>query len=75
MSARIAKKPAMMAFRVSEEDLAQIKARATEHGLTATEYVTQCALGTLADPSEVDDRIAELERKVERLERLAELEA
>ena len=58
------------AFRISDEDWAEITRRAKLRRMTATEYVTKCALGTL-EAAQPADRLDALEERVGRLETAA----
>ena len=67
-----AKYPVSFAARWKPDDLAEIKSRAASRGMSASEYVRQCALGLLdVEVYEVppDERFAQLEERMDRLER------
>lgn len=64
------------ALRISEEDLAEIKARAERAELSTTQYMIRAALGELdTEPATLQQQIDATNARLDRLERLAELDS
>ena len=64
-----------ISFRIRPEALAKIDARAQAAGLSRNAYMIRASLGELDDPSAVEERLNDLEARLERVERLQELGA
>lgn len=60
-----------LSIRINETDLDNIDRRAAGHKLSRTEYLIRSALGELADPGELDERMDALDRRMDRLETFA----
>lgn len=64
----------LWAIRLSADEKKQIRQRADAKGMTMTDFVVQCALGTLdRTPGRMDQRMRDLEERMEALERMAGL--
>jgi len=58
----------IIGLRVPKSQLEQIDRRAKRLRLTRTEYMIRASLGEVLDPRSLDERVAELERRIEQLE-------
>lgn len=64
----------MTTFRASAEDLAEIDRLASVYGLNRTQYLIDAALGRLPELAEERERrLADLEKRLDALERHANL--
>jgi hypothetical protein len=59
----------VIGLRIPATQLDEIDRRAKRLRLTRTEYMIRSALGEVLDPRSLEERVAELERRVKRLER------
>lgn len=58
----------VIGLRVPASELAEIDRRAKRLRLTRTEYMIRASLGEPLNPRSLEQRVAELERRVEQLE-------
>ena len=68
----MAQRAVTFAAKWRPDDLAEIKARAKEQDLTATEYVRRCALGLHTAESEIESRLRTIEGRLDLIEERAE---
>lgn len=64
------KRSEMTALRLAPGEKVAIKERAEKAGMSFTEYVVQCALGRRTDEHAMAGRIAELEQRMDAVERV-----
>lgn len=69
------KRDVFWAVRLTRTEKDGIEERAKRADMTMTDYVVRASLGKLADPSTVDQRVDELEERIQQLEKLANLGA
>jgi uncharacterized protein (DUF1778 family) len=62
-----------ISLRIAGDDLALIDKLAADHRLSRTDYMVRASTGELEDPIDLDERFDSIERRLERVERLAGL--
>ena len=60
----------LITLRVHPDQLAEIDSRAAKVRLSRTEYMVRCGLGEIIDERTAENRLEQLEERVQRLEEL-----